>query len=307
MVAVHRDLSPQDIVQRIQELSPALLPHPTEVEPHLPRLDTVKAVLFDVYGTLFVSEAGEIGTTESDVHRTAFVEALQSAGFTFADRHIGNAISRYGELNRQQRQCLRDQGIDHPEMDIVALWRDLLVPLQEQGALFGKISDEAIQRVAIEYEYRLNKASLMPGFHETLDALRFAQIPFGLISNAQFYSLYLFDAFAGKSVRACGFEPGLTSWSFECGASKPSQIIFDPVLQGLSELNLEPHQALYVGNDMKNDVHGAAKQGMKTALFAGDARSLRLREDDPSLNGTQPDVVLTELAQLKVVLGLERI
>ncbi len=307
MVAVHRNISRQDIIERIQHLSPDISPIPTEVQPQLPRLDDVKAVLFDVYGTLFVSEAGEIGTTESDMHRHAFIDALQSAGFSLTDRNIGNAISRYGELNAAQREWLRAEGIDHPEMDIVALWKDLIEPLRAQGLISGEISQESLQLLAIEYEYRLNKAALMPGFHETLSALQFAQVPFGLISNAQFYSLYLFDAFAGKSVGECGFAPELTSWSFQCRASKPSPIIFQSVLDGLQRLNLEPHQALYVGNDMKNDVHGAARQGMKTALFAGDARSLRLREDDPSLNGSQPDVILTELAQLKVVLGLERL
>ena len=41
-----------------------------------------------------------------------------------------------------------------------------------------------------------------------------------------------------------------------------------------------------------------AGTGMRTALFAGDARSLRMRETDPRVNGVDPDIVLTDLDQL---------
>jgi putative hydrolase of the HAD superfamily len=45
---------------------------------------------------------------------------------------------------------------------------------------------------------------------------------------------------------------------------------------------------------MLNDIQGAASAGFKTALFAGDRRSLRLRENDPRVQ-TRPDAVLLRL------------
>ena len=39
----------------IRKNCPTLNPLPTEAEPQLNRLASVKAVLFDIYGTLFVS------------------------------------------------------------------------------------------------------------------------------------------------------------------------------------------------------------------------------------------------------------
>ena len=44
-------------------------------------------------------------------------------------------------------------------------------------------------------------------------------------------------------------------------------------------------RVLFVGNDMLNDVAAAAAVGLRTALFAGDQRSLRLREKDPRPGG----------------------
>ena len=61
---------------------------------------------------------------------------------------------------------------------------------------------------------------------------------------------------------------------------------------------IAPAQVLLVGNDMLNDVLPAWKTGMRTALFAGDERSLRLREGDPRLDVFGPDLVLTDLGQL---------
>jgi putative hydrolase of the HAD superfamily len=59
-----------------------------------------------------------------------------------------------------------------------------------------------------------------------------------------------------------------------------------------------PDQVLYVGNDMRNDICPAAATGFHTALFAGDKRSLRLREDDRKCARTRPDIIITDLMQL---------
>ena len=49
---------------------------------------------------------------------------------------------------------------------------------------------------------------------------------------------------------------------------------------------------------MLKDIWPATQLGFKTALFAGDARSLRLREDDERCRGLKPDLVIDRLSQL---------
>ena len=46
----------------------------------------------------------------------------------------------------------------------------------------------------------------------------------------------------------------------------------------------------------------AGKAGFKTALFAGDMRSLRLRRDDPEVENIKPDFIIDDLAQLLDIL-----
>jgi putative hydrolase of the HAD superfamily len=49
---------------------------------------------------------------------------------------------------------------------------------------------------------------------------------------------------------------------------------------------------------MLNDIYPAHKLGFQTALFAGDARSLRLRADDSRCLNLSADLILTDLGQL---------
>jgi putative hydrolase of the HAD superfamily len=58
------------------------------------------------------------------------------------------------------------------------------------------------------------------------------------------------------------------------------------------------HECIYVGNDMLNDIYCAKSAGCKTVLFAGDRRSLRLRENDERCLAIRPDAVITSLIQL---------
>ena len=61
---------------------------------------------------------------------------------------------------------------------------------------------------------------------------------------------------------------------------------------------IAPDETVYVGNDMLNDIGPAHKVGFRTALFAGDARSLRRRENDPVCAGVKPDFIVSHLQQV---------
>ena len=54
---------------------------------------------------------------------------------------------------------------------------------------------------------------------------------------------------------------------------------------------------------MRNDILPAACAGFKTALFAGDRRSLRLRASDARCAKLSPDLIVTDLRQLIATAG----
>jgi putative hydrolase of the HAD superfamily len=80
--------------------------------------------------------------------------------------------------------------------------------------------------------------------------------------------------------------------------AKPSVAFFKMAAEKLKEKEIQPSSALYIGNDMLNDIYPAQQTGFQTALFAGDKRSLRLRTEDPRCRDLKPDLVVTDLGQL---------
>jgi len=94
------------------------------------------------------------------------------------------------------------------------------------------------------------------------------------------------------------------SGSYAILEGKPSQKLYSIAADRLKQkLGLEVWECLYVGNDMRNDIWPAQAIGFKTALFAGDRLSLRLREDHPYCKDTRPDVIVTSLPELLSVIG----
>jgi len=66
----------------------------------------------------------------------------------------------------------------------------------------------------------------------------------------------------------------------------------------LFDMGIPAASVLYVGNDMRNDILPAKAVGFKTALFAGDRRSLRPRKSDDCCRDLSPDLIVTDLQQL---------
>ncbi len=280
-------MTDQALIERIRALSRPLEPRPTAVAARLNPLPDLRAVLFDIYGTLFISAAGDIGTCLATDGDRAFRAALEAVGLPPAG---GVALlTRAIEAEHARKRAM---GIDYPEVDIVAIWRTVLERL-------GLSAPEAtLRRLALEYELRVNPVWPMPGLAETIDALRRRGLRLGVVSNAQFFTPLLFPAFLGRSLEELGFAPRLCFYSWRVGVAKPSRRLYDLAVVELARQGIEPHQVLYVGNDRRNDVWPADRVGFRTGLFAGDARSLRLREDDPRCRDVQPTCVFKTLPQI---------
>jgi putative hydrolase of the HAD superfamily len=143
----------------------------------------------------------------------------------------------------------------------------------------------------------------MPGLGELLRELQRTHIHLGLVSNAQFFtpltlSFFLNGAIATSDEAVCPFDPKLTVYSYRHLRAKPDPYLFELAREQLALYGVTPGQTLYLGNDMLNDIWAAAQVGFKTVLFAGDARSLRLRRDLDQIRNLSPDAVITELNQL---------
>lgn len=282
--------------------------HP-RMEPRHNRDLDVHCVLFDVYGTMFTSASGDVGTAQESSNADKFAEALRRGGFLVRDPAIGETVRReyFAEIDRRHAAD-RSRGIDFPEIDVADLWRMLLSKLLEEQAISPQANahnEGAALRVAAWYEVLSNPVAPMPGIKETIAALRSTGRLLGIVSNAQFYTPLLFPALLGATHIELGFRQDLCVWSYQAGRAKPSTALFTPLLERLERAHgVAPASVVYVGNDMLNDVWTANKSGCKTALFAGDTRSLRLRQNDPRCAELRADVVILELPDLVDALGL---
>lgn len=276
--------------------SARLDPQPAELAPRLARLPGIRAVIFDVYGTLFISASGDISLVQQGGATAALLTVLRGAGMQWPEG-AGDAGDALLALIRASHASDHARGIDFPEVDIRDIWAGLLRLAMPERV----VSPALIEALALRYEMLVNPVWPMPGVRQLLASLRRRGFALGILSNAQFYTGLLFEHFLGHPADALGFDQSLCVWSYLEGRGKPSQELFDSMAGALRRLGMEAGEALYVGNDMRNDILPAARAGMRTALFAGDARSLRLREHPA--DAIAADVIITGLDQIGECIG----
>ncbi|QDU90186.1 Phosphoglycolate phosphatase [Pirellulimonas nuda] len=288
-------MTDDQLVRLIAQLSRPLAPLPTDVEAAPTPLDGVRALLLDVYGTLLASASGDISLADPLARSDMAVDALAVCGLHRCIDRDG-LVERLHDQIAAQHARLREQGVEFPEVDIVAVWRRL--PWAEPP------DDAALRRVAVEYECRVNPVWPMPEAAELLAELRRCGVAVGIVSNAQFYTPLAVEALLGAPLGALGFDPSLCVWSFEHLQAKPGRFLYDEAAGRLAAHGIAPGEALMVGNDLRNDIAAAQAAGLRTALFAGDGRSLRMRHGDPLVEGVRADAVVTRLSQLLTVMRL---
>ena len=281
-----------DLQQLIVRTSQPLVPRPTGEHARLQKLPGIRVVLFDVYGTLLISGSGDIGAAAEEPRVEAMAETLKAAGLS----HIAAApvVTRFRRLIENAHTEDRANGVDFPEVDIVDIWMQLVAELKPDA-----VQDRAFYEVlALRFELATNPTWPMPQMVETIREIRSRGIGLGIISNAQFFTPELFRAFVSGSPNDLGFDSGLQYYSYRVRRAKPGTFLYEQAAATLVKRGIRAEEVLYVGNDMLNDIWPAARVGFRTALFAGDARSLRLRKTDPRVAGTTPDVVLIDLLSI---------
>ena len=278
------------------KLNAPLEPIPSGLSPSLHKLPSVEAVLFDIYGTLIISGTGDISIAQTIDREAELHSILTQNGFSVP---TGKPLSkRFYALIQEDHAQAKAKGITYPEVDILEIWSRFLESLKKEIDWDGLPDKETLQRLAIQFECAVNPVWPMPGLEELLAELKRKAAPLGIVSNAQFYTPLMLEGFTGRPLKDLGFQEDLSVWSYRERRGKPSVELFEKLTQALAQRNLSPDQALYVGNDMLNDVWTANEAGLRTALFAGDKRSLRLREEDERCQDLRPHVILTELRQL---------
>lgn len=196
----------------------------------------IRAIICDVYGTLLhVSPGPENADSKWSELWTKLLPEHPVVSLAELQQKLRAAVARQHAVST----------VAFPEVDWVAL--------------FAEFVPHIPARMARHHALLQRRCALMPGAAEFM---RTIQLPMGICSNAQAYTLMEFRvALRQQGLRLARFDRELSFWSFEHGTAKPNSEIFHRLTQ-LSKLH--PEQLLMVGDRLDNDIQPAREAGWNT-------------------------------------------
>jgi FMN phosphatase YigB (HAD superfamily) len=296
-------------------------PAPPQVErvkakPHLVRLPGVRAVTWNVYGTLLAIAGGELWFEHPNdfVMNVALDKTVQEFKMWPSMSRKPGQPADYMKLIYSQlldEQKLVPSGAEkYPEVVSDRLWEAIIKKLFQKdykfdASFYGSLNEYS-RKVAYFFHVSLQGTACYPGAAEALLYISRCGLAQGLLADGQcFTTVQLQRGLAPQATVNLDevILPDLRTLSHELRARKPSERLFRHALQQLTQRGLSPDQVLHVGSRLQQDIIPAKRFGMKTALFAGDRGSLQATPEQLKEVASRPDVLLTELGQLVEVVS----
>ena len=215
-----------------------------------------RAVIFDIYGTLLVAAPG--GVKPDPLADPVLRDILRQFGHP-------PPLSPSSDLHAAVLRHQAAAGVPYPEVDLRALWREIL------SLAPGTDTSPLVEAI----EAAWHPATPMPGAENFIQRLSRCGISLGLLSNAQSNTLASLGGVADL------FAPELTVLSYQHGLAKPSPELFQILRDRLAGRGIAPAETLFIGNDPLQDIIPAAAAGFQTALFTGHPESLRPGDCQP--------------------------
>ncbi len=211
----------------------------------------IRAVIFDIYKTLL-----EVLPPPSDAQErwTALCEK-------YADRtplSLDGFAEKTELLIQEHHAEAKAAGILHPEI----YWPEIA---RGAWAELASLSKDQLDDFLFEHAQLQRTIRLMPGAAKVLIALSRIQMPLGIASNSQPYTLReLSAALQPHSLSMDLFHRDICFYSFEAGFSKPNPHVFRWLTARLKFLGRLPEETLMVGDRYDNDIVPAKAQGWQT-------------------------------------------
>ena len=270
--------------KELHERFPGRKVEKSSLRPKLTKIKGIKAVTVDIYGNLLTSNSNQLKEQEE----RAYKKTVEEFGLESKWNKLKQIFDEQVEKEHKKKKTKK---IEFPEILTEKVWKKVL----------EKIGAPDLNELKVAYFFDAAKTrSPYPNSFETLKNLKDRGIKVGIASNSQFYTKIDLDFFLGKSsngkIRRWQdfFEPELNSFSFELGFSKPNKKFFEKQLK-----KFKAKEIVQVGNDIVKDIWAAQSLGIKTVLFAGDKKSLRLEKKELEV---EPDAIITDWKQLLEVI-----
>jgi FMN phosphatase YigB (HAD superfamily) len=297
-------------------------PAPPEAEParakaHIKPLPEIRAVLWNVYGTFLSLPGGELWFEHPkqfvmDVALDKMVQEFKMWGSM--SRKPGQPAEylgqMYGKVLAEQR-TVPGGGERYPEVLSERVWEAIIKKLlqkdyQFDAGFFGALN-ELSQKVAYFFHASLQGTACYDGAAAALRSVKAAGLAQGLLADGQCFTHVQLQRALSRQDESAKLDDLLDAdlcvLSCDVRGKKPSERLFKQALASLGQRGIAPGQVLHVGSRMQQDIVAARRNGMRTALFAGDRGSLQATTEQLKDRSTRPDVLLTELRQIGDVVG----
>jgi FMN phosphatase YigB (HAD superfamily) len=315
---------PQSLAEYAQWLSDRNLRWPSppklqrvKAEPHCDPLPGVKAVLWNVYGTLLRISDGEL---LHDPHDAARLEVALDK--TIREFNMWHSMTRkpgapweymmsiYRRIVEELRMVGTRRKGDVPEVNSAVVWRRIVGRLAQKEYEFDRVQygdeDALSEKIAYFFHEMLQGHEAAPDAAAALNFVVNAGLPQGLLADAQCFTLTQLvrdlQQQDSSATIARLFRPELVTLSYVEGVRKPSMSLFAGAYRGLKTLGLAPEDVLYVSSRVAGDLAVAKAIGFRTAVYAGEKLGLSVTVEDLQNPDVCPDRLLTSLSQIRDVL-----
>ena len=290
---------------------------PAKAVPSIKPLPGIRAVTWNVYGTLLRITDGDLLLLPQQPLRMQIALEKTIKEFNMwqsMSRKPGAPweymLSQYKDVFEEMQLTVPAKKGDVGQVDSTRLWRKLISRLEQKEYQYDEDfygdADEYAEKVSLFFHSCLQGVAAMDKGAAVVKAITDAGLAQGLLADGQSFTLVqLLRAFqATTRLPALGrlFTPGCVVLSHDVGVRKPSRTLFTTAVEAFGQIGLAPAEVLYVSNRLRDDLTIAKQLGFRTALFAGDKNTVQAAVDDLMSPELRPDRLLTELTQIRNLL-----
>ncbi len=317
-------LSIEEYLEWLETERQLIWPQPPEIvpvnaKPHLKPIVGIRAVIWNIYGTLVRISEGDLLYLHPQPLRMQI--ALDKTIHEFnmwqsMTRKPGapweSLLPKYQHLVEATMMLPTKRKGDVPAINSMLIWNKIISRLEqkeyEYDVSFYGDREELAEKVAYFFHANLQGVAAYPGGLTTLSAIAAAGYRQGLLADVQSFSIPQMLRVMGGGDKLTGLEDlmtaGCLTLSLARGVRKPSPTLYESSVEQFKKIGITPPSILYISNRLHDDLAVAKSYGMRTVLFAGDQVSLSAKSRDLKDPEIKPDRLITELSQVLQILSL---
>jgi len=292
-------------------------PKAVNANPSIKPLPGIRAVLWDVYGTLLRISDGRFTLFPEEEARLQIALDKTIHEFNMWNHMYRKPGPPWQSIIGIYRSTIERQSMhaspagDVTDVDLVETWRALITKLFEKEyaydeGLYGDL-DEFSEKVAYFFHCSLQATEARANAVRAMSDLSSAGLTQGFLSDGQSFTLV-------QTLKALAIQgdlpplhelirPQSLIFSWAHGVKKPSKSLFAAAVQQLRALGIQSQEVLHVSCRLSTDLVPARAAGMKTALLVAEKLGLEVSADVLKSPATRPDRLLTDLSQITHVVG----